>query len=474
MPVAHPRKRRVRLPSFLSLPLCVSCICLFLHGSPLFTSQAAAQATITYPTATVEVEELDEREVAAARSFVGDVVPLRRSVIGSAVAGRVERLLVDDGDLVGMPGYQPDDDVPFDDEEEWGQPIAQLQVRMAGISLDMAKAEERLRRQELEELKQGSREEERIQAAALRDSAEAAFKYASARMDRAKRLYEQGSLATQEEWERAESEKVTAEQEFVRATAAYEMVMTGPRPEQIEQAKARLEMAIERVRLEQDTKSKFTIRAPFPGYVVAKLTEVGAWLAQGDPVAEVVEIDPIEVRVAVPQDFVSKLRPNMQVRVHLESRPDELLSGRIHRIIPQADSRSRTFPVLIRLDNPVRDDGTHTLMPGMLVQVIFPAGASKVALMASKDALIWTGTSAHVFAVTEQNSDGSVRARRVPVQVGVVDRSRFEIIDPLGRLRPRQHLVVVGNERLHDGQELNVVQVRTAGSEATADKTQRN
>jgi HlyD family secretion protein len=474
MPVAHLWKLRVGVPSLRSLPVFFLSISLSTCSSLFLTGQVAAQSTITYPTATVEVEELEEREVAGARSFVGDVVPLRRSTIGSAVAGRVERLLVDDGDLVGMPGLQPAEGATFDDEEEWGQPIAQLQVRMAGISLDMAKAEERLRRHELEELKRGSREEERIQAAAVRDGAEAAFKYASSRLDRAKRLYEQGSLATQEEWERAESEKATAEQELVRATAAYDMVMTGPRPEQIEQATARLEMAIERVRLEQDTKSKYTIRAPFPGYVVEKMTEVGAWLAQGDPVAEVVEIDPIEVRVAVPQDFVSKLRPKMQVRVHLESRPDELLSGRIHRIIPQADSRSRTFPVLIRLDNPVRDDGTHTLMPGMLVQVLFPAGTPKVALMASKDALIWTGTSVHVFAVTEQNSDGSIRARRVPVQVGVVDRSRFEIIDPLGRLRPRQHLVVVGNERLHDGQELNVVQVRTPTSEATADKSQRN
>jgi HlyD family secretion protein len=274
------------------------------------------------------------------------------------------------------------------------------------ITLELALAEQRLRQHELEELRKGSREEERIQAAATRDSAEASLKYATARYERAHRLYEQGALATQEEWERAATEKSAAEQEFVRARAAHDLIMTGPRPEQIDQAQARLDMAIERVRLEQDTKSKYTIRAPFPGYVVSKLTEVGAWLAQGDPVAEVVEIDPIEVRVAVPQDFVSQLRPNMQVRVHLDSRPDDLLTGRIHRIIPQADSRSRTFPVLIRLDNPVRDDGTHTLMPGMLVQVFFPTGSPKVALLASKDALIWTGTSAHVFAVTDQDRDG--------------------------------------------------------------------
>jgi HlyD family secretion protein len=317
-------------------------------------------------------------------------------------------------------------------------------------------------------------EEERIQAEAAKQSAEALFQYAAARYDRAQRLYDQGALATQEELERALSEKSAAEQELVRATAAYELVLTGPRQEQIDQAQARLEMATEQVRLQQDTKAKFTIRAPFSGYVVAKLTEVGAWVQQGDPVVEVVEIDPIEVRVAVPQDFVSQLRPGMQVRVQLESRPDDLLTGRVHRIIPQADSRSRTFPVLIRLDNPLRDDGTHTLMPGMLVQVLFPTGSPKPALLASKDALIWTGNAAHVFAVVETTPGGKREARRIPVQVGVVDRSRFEIIDPSGRLHPRQQLVVIGNERLQDGQPLNVVHVRAAVSEATADKSTRN
>jgi RND family efflux transporter MFP subunit len=432
----------------------------------------------SHPTATVEVEELEQREVSGARSFVGDVVPLRRSMIGSAVAGRVEQFFVDDGDYVGMPGSQLNrrdrEDSSFEDEEEWGQPIAQLQVRMASISLEAALAEQRLRMHELEELKQGSRDEERIQGAAAKDSAEAVLEYAKARYDRARRLYEQGASATQEELERALSEKAAAEQEWVRAKAAYELVMTGPRQEQIEQAQARLDMAAEQVRLQEDAKSKFTIRAPYAGYVVSKLTEVGAWLAQGDPVVEVIEIDPIEVRVAIPQDFVAQLRPNMQVRVHLESRPDELLMGRIHRIIPQADSRSRTFPVLVRLDNPLRDDGTHVLMPGMLVQVIFPTGAPKVALMASKDSLIWTGNSAHVFVVTQNSPSGVVSARRVPVQVGIVDRSRFEITDPQGTLRARQQLVVVGNERLHDGQPLNVVHVRASVAEATADKAARN
>jgi multidrug efflux pump subunit AcrA (membrane-fusion protein) len=102
MPAAHLRKRICLANSLHWL----SCLALWTLFCPLQQTVTWAQSSISYPMATVEVEELEQREVAGARTFVGDVVPLRRAVIGSAVAGRVERLLVDDGDLVGMPGNQ--------------------------------------------------------------------------------------------------------------------------------------------------------------------------------------------------------------------------------------------------------------------------------------------------------------------------------------------------------------------------------
>ena len=52
------------------------------------------------PAAPVTVTELIERPVGLGETFVGTVMPVRRSTVGSPVGGRVEQFLVNEGDRV--------------------------------------------------------------------------------------------------------------------------------------------------------------------------------------------------------------------------------------------------------------------------------------------------------------------------------------------------------------------------------------
>src|SRR5262245_7490192 len=58
------------------------------------------------------------------RAFVGTVKPIRRSLVGSAAAGRVEEYLINEGDAVKA-----------------GQPIAQLRRGIIQAELDVAKGQ---------------------------------------------------------------------------------------------------------------------------------------------------------------------------------------------------------------------------------------------------------------------------------------------------------------------------------------------
>ena len=104
-----------------------------------------------------------EREVASSQAFVANVNPHRRSVIGSAVDGRVEEFLVDAGQEVDV-----------------GQPLAQLRTKTIEIELAGAQAELQLRRAELAELRNGSRPAEIELAEAVAQAAAAASDYAKA------------------------------------------------------------------------------------------------------------------------------------------------------------------------------------------------------------------------------------------------------------------------------------------------------
>jgi multidrug resistance efflux pump len=238
-------------------------------------------------------------------------MPLKRTVIGSAVDGRVEEFLVNDGDFV------PE-----------GQPLAELLKTTVGLEVAAAKAEMDLRRHELTELENGSRPEEIAQADAARARASALATYSEARLARVKSLYERGTSTSQEELEEAVSMATAARQTLAEAEATYQLVLEGPRPEKLLQAQAQWELARANYERLQDIYKKYTVRAPFDGFVTAEQTEVGAWLSRGDPVVEMIAISSVEINVAVPEEFIDVQRPGQTVSIRLDALPGRRIRPR--------------------------------------------------------------------------------------------------------------------------------------------------
>jgi multidrug efflux pump subunit AcrA (membrane-fusion protein) len=367
---------------------------------------------------------------------VGTVLPSRRSTVGSAVDERVIELHVNDGDWVRE-----------------GESLAQLRTITVELELAAAKAELTLREHELTELRNGSRPEEIAQAKASRARAEALYQYAKSRLERTEALYAKGNITSKEELEEVRSQAAAAEQSLLEAQAAYELATEGPRQEKILQAEARVEMQkVEVARLE-DHLGKFTIRAPYDSYVIAEHTEVGQWISRSDPVVEVAAIDPVEITVAVPETYIASLRAGMSASVMLDAVAGKVYPAAISRIVPQADVRSRSFPVKIDLSNPRGDDG-HELKAGMLAHVTLAVGRPQPALLVPKDALVLGGRMPLVYVV-ENDPKKQATVRAVPVQLGVADRGDIQVT---GDLKAGQKVVVRGNERLRPGTQVMAVE----------------
>lgn len=397
--------------------------------SPAIAQQGAAP---------VGVSSVVEREITAGQTFIGTVVPMRKSIVGSAVDGRVILFSVKEGDWVTKD-----------------QPIAQLLTETLEIELAGARAELQLRQHELEELQNGSRPEEIMQAKANLLGAKALVDFASAKYRRWQSLYEQGRSTSLEELEDAKSKATAAEQVYAAAQAAYELSVQGPRQEKVSQAKARVLVQQEIVRAIEDRLKKFTIRAPFDGYVVAENTEVGEWISQADPIAEVVELDPVEINVSVPEIHVASIQVGMMVSIRIDAAGTGTLEGVIARIVPQADIRSRTFPVRVRVANPKTASG-HVLKSGMLARVTVPVGKKQQSLMVPKDALVLGGPTPSVYVVVTDPQSKQSTARPVSVQTGVAEGAWIQVS---GALQAGQQVVVQGNERLLPGQAIRVAEV---------------
>ncbi|GIW79686.1 MAG: hypothetical protein KatS3mg105_1493 [Gemmatales bacterium] len=386
---------------------------------PVLTAQEAARVV------TMRVRKM---KAASSQSFVGTIMPVRVSTVGSAVDGRVAEFLVNEGDYVRA-----------------GQPIAKLRQQLIEADVAAARADLDLRQVELKELV-SSLPVEIEQAKARLALAEAALRFAKAKRQRNQTLVGRG--VSREDLEESASLAEQAQANLEEAKAALK-ILQGPRQQRIAQAKARVASQQALLDRLEEQLERHTIRAPFDGYITAEFTEVGQWLKPGDPVVEIAELAEVDVQVGVLEDYVGFLREGQTVRVDVGALPDRTFTGTIQLIVPKGDLRSRTFPVKIRLKNKKLGKKNVLLKAGMFARVTLPVGElDKEAYFVPKDALV-LGGSRHLVFVVKQGI-----ARRVPVELGLAHEDWIEV---KGELSDNDVVVVQGNERLRPGQKVDAV-----------------
>ena len=417
---------------------------LFLRVASLALAVHLTQAATCQEPKPVFVAQVTQAEINSGQRVIGTVNPLRTSTIGSALAGRVEKFLVNQGDAVKQ-----------------NSPLAQLRTQTLEIELAAAEAELELAKQSLAELENGALPEEIAEAEANAQRAKAVFEYAQ---DNLKRIQ---SLMTRSAASRAELDIAREASDAGRFTlkaseANLKRIKDGTRIESIAQAKAQVDLQQQRVNLIKDRIKKSTIIAPFDGFIASEHTEVGAWISQGDPVAQVIQLDEVEVVASVTAEGIANLRIGDSVRVEFPELPDELLTGTIERIVPMAVSRSRTFPVHIKLQNRFRD-GIPTLMAGMLARVDLPFGSRETLPLVPKDALVLNGNDRSVFVI--DTNDKTAIARKVQVELGVAVKDRIQV---RGDLKAGQLVVVAGNERLVPNSKVKVAKEKTPDKTSTS------
>jgi RND family efflux transporter MFP subunit len=339
------------------------------------------------------------------------------------------------------------------DRVERGGVLAQLLTDTIQLELAAAEAELELRKQELAELQNGTRPEEIEQAKARMVAAQARWQYAEARRARAGKV---GQAMSDEEREEMIALAVEAEQAYLDAKAAHQLAVEGPRKEQIAQAAAQVNVQQATVDRLKDQIEKHTIISRFPGYVIAEHTEVGQWVKQGDPVAEVAALDEVEVVAHVVEQYAPHVRHGMTVNVEIPALGSTPFSGVVSAIVPQADVQARTFPVKVSVKNELTEDGPR-IKSGMYARVALPTGKRQQATLVYKEALVLGGPQPLVFVVDAAGPDAKQgKARAVPVQLGTADGSMIQVT---GDLQPNQLTVVQGNERLRPGADVQIRRV---------------
>jgi len=169
---------------------------------------------------------------------------------------------------------------------------------------------------------------------------------------------------------------------------------------------------------------------------------------QGDPVAEIVELSEVDVEISVVEDFIANLHTAVECLVEIPALGQQKFAGRVAIINPQADARSHTFPVKVRVPNQFEND-LPLLKAGMFARVTLPVGKPTPCVLVPKDAVVLGGPSPLVFVAMTAGNKTTVRP--VPVTLGPAQGTWIAAI---GELKDGDQVIVEGNERVRPGQEI--------------------
>jgi membrane fusion protein (multidrug efflux system) len=280
----------------------------------------------------VALEAAQVRDVRRQVDVVGTLAAREEAVISAEVAGRVSRLVHDLGDRVPAGAAL----LELDPEK--------LQYRAEGqrAALDQARA------------RYGAADDgtlpplEKVPAVV---STGAQLADAQQQLERAKNLASRNLIS--------KSDLDTAQTRFDTAKAAHDQALASAR-----QLRADIEAQSSSLRLAQRELRDAVIRAPFDGYVAERLVSPGQYLQPQTPVMRIVRLQPLKLTAEVPEKFAPWIETGREMAVRVDAFPGETFEGRVVRIAPAVNLKSRAFAIEGEIPNA---DGK--LKPGTFARV---------------------------------------------------------------------------------------------------------
>ncbi|MBU8896048.1 efflux RND transporter periplasmic adaptor subunit [Corallococcus sp. M34] len=193
------------------------------------------------------------------------------------------------------------------------------------------------------------------------------------------------------------------------------------------------------------------LRSPLEGVVLQRNIEVGALAAPGTVAFSVAETQSVRVIFGVPDTVLPRVRLGATQTVTTQAFPGEQFEGRISRIAPSADPKSRVFEVEISIAN-----ADQRLKPGMVAALSLGAGAPiPEELLIPLAAIVRAPGHPQSFAVfVLDESGGKPVARAREVELG---EYLGRVIPVKKGLKAGERIVVTGASLLSDGEAVEVI-----------------
>lgn len=350
----------------------------------------------------VELATATQGEISSYLTATANLRALREVDVASQVDGVVQRVWVEEGDLV-----------------KEGQVLCTLDETQLQIRLQSA--QQRLAQARLQ-LEKGRIRQEKT-AVQIHNTQE--------ELNRYRKLYEQKLV----------SEREVAQLRYRLDELEHDQRLSSSEARELTHRVDELEAEIKQITLEI---SRCQVKAPFSGHIIQRMVEVGRTVRTLEPLFKLGDFSPLYADVHLPEGEARQVRPGQPATISLGVDQSLRVPGRVVRLSPVVDQATGTAKVTVELN---RSGGAFK--PGAFVHVAIETDTRSNTVLIPKRAVLEEDGEKYVYVAHGQT------AKRTKVILGYETDGQVEIRQGLS---VGQQVVVAGQGTLKEGAKIKVVQ----------------
>ena len=393
----------------------------------------------TISVAAVRVETGGASAGESVLSASGYVVAHHKIAVGAKVMGRVQWIGVEKGDNVQAGQVL----VRLEDSE------FRAQVNQANANLAAAQAR-------LDQLRTGSRPQEKFRDKAAVLQAEANLKNAQADYERSEKLYRDG-VVSKAELDNALMRRDTAAALVEAARQSSAMTDIGPRAEEVRAAAAQVQQMKAAVDYAQTQLAATEIKAPVSGTVLQRIVERGEMVSPSafggsgarTSVVDLADLTDLQIELDISQSDFARLKMGPRAEIIPEAYPNLRYTGFIEEIAPEANRAKSTVQIKVKVENP-----NEQLRPEMNARVNFlsdkaPSNQNQSIgrVLVPKQAVVQKDGGSFVFVVKGN------KVEQRTIRPGEETADAYYVLDGLSG---NESVAIAGVDKLRDGDRVKI------------------
>ena len=342
--------------------------------------QPPPEREVTEKTWNIEVYDVERHDLIEVISSFGTARPDREVVVAAQVSGeivathpdlRIGRAVVASGVEVGKSGKSlrtAGDVLVYIDPRAWQERVIQARSRIDEGAAEVVRLEqeqantERLLRKAREDYSAKQKAYARVEQALAREA------------------------ATENQLNEAELELRQYEDAVLQHDAKSRIL-----PLRLKSARLTLGTLGAALKLAELDLQNTTVKPPFDGVLSDVMVELGQIVQAGTPLVRLTDLSIVEIPVPLPLSDFLKIEPEVaagrfpQVSLSETETAEPRWTGRVVRVAPEADERTRTVQVFVRVDN---EESQSPLLPGSFVHARIEGPMLEDSMVVPRDAVI--------------------------------------------------------------------------------------